>query len=261
MVSKLCIVGLLLGSQLSLASYDKNQVRKLGPNVKEAVNTAFEKGCKPEGLDALCAAFNMINTKELPRLTTIATEDVQAKYSLSNNQSIDIWNLSREAIVTARKNRKPEGPSFFVALADALERDEASKKMTYGERRIDSKLDASKRRDFDLAWQLNPDKISPATDKGLVHCNNAIINSNYQLNPTWQNWALTKGVNGNILAVSAALITAGAGVIVHGSGMCYSSRSVNKDALIYGSIGCGIGLSCLSLSFNTDGVKFSAMHE
>ena len=259
-MKKLYIVGLLLGSQLSLASYDKKQVRNLGQNVKEAVNTSFKKACKPEGLDALCAAFNMDDAKNLPTLTTIAGSDIQKTHSLSNNQLIDIWNLSRESIVAARKNRQPQGPDFFEILGEVLERKEASKKMTYGEKRIDRKLDDSKRRDLQAAWQLNPDKISPATDKGLAHCNDAIVHSNYQLNPTWQNWALTKGVDGQFLAASAVLVTVGVGA------MCASNhsrlnRSVSGSLLLGGTISTGFGLSCLVISFDTDHFKFSSMRD
>lgn len=259
-MKKLCIIGLLVSSQLSVASYDKNQVRKLGPHVTQAVNSAFEKGCKPEGLDALCAAFKISDAKKLPKLTNIVTQDVQQEYELSNNQLIDIWNLSRQAIVEARKNKKPEGPGFFIALLEALEENEASKKMTYGEQRIDRKLDSYKTRDAELIWQSNPDKISPATDKALTHCNNAIITSNYKLNPTWQNWALTKGVDGRFAVASAVLIAAGAGAMNHG--LRYgNANNYGAECTVMGSIGFGLGVGCLSLSLSTDGVKFSAMPE
>lgn len=259
-MKNLCIVGLLLSSQLSLASYDKNQVRKLGPHVKESVNTAFEKGCKPEGLDALCTAFNIHDAKKIPKLTNIVTENVQEKYSLSNNQLIDIWNLSRQGIAEAQKNKKPEGPGFFEACLDILEKNNASKKMTYGEQRIDRKLDEQKIKMAELAWQSNPDKISPATDKALTNCNNAIINSNYQLNPTWQNWALTKGVDGRLLVASAVLMTVGTGAWYTSSNYC-SNESIKRDICTCGTMSVSLGVACFSLSLSTDGVKFSAMSE
>lgn len=260
-MKKLCVAGLLILSQFVYASYDKNQVNKLGPHVKEAVNKAFAKNCKPEDLDAMSMTLKIEESKNIPLLTEIVTQDIKSKHALSNNEVIDIWNLSREAIVAARKNKKPEEPSFFIALAEALEQYEASKKMTYGEWRIDRKLQAHKRREAELVWQSNPDKISPATDKALEHCNNAIITSNYQLNPTWQNWALTQGVDGRFLVASAVLIAAGAGAINHGLRYGNSDNYGGEYVVMGGAIGVGLGVGCLSLSLSTDGVKFSAMSE
>ena len=262
-MKKILLVGLLVGSQVHCSS---DKFKNLSVNVEEAVNNAFKTACKPENYDDLCSLLK-VDKNKLPSVTQIAVpykiiiDENSSEITilkdgkiLTGNECIQVWNVAREAIYEARKNRKPEMSRLEFTRETISIVVDVLIMVTGG--KVDRKDRGSRcnRWEYlDAAWQANSNKISPATDEVLKDCSQVIVDSNYALNPTWENWALTKGINGQRLVGSVVLLTAGAA-------KSYASKSGTGSRAV-GDIGILLGGVGLSLSFDTDHLKFSLKPE
>jgi|GEM_PF-2537441 len=261
-MKKMLIVGLLLSCNINSNS---DKVNQLSPNVKEGVNLAFKVACEPERYDDFSLVLQGDKDK-LPLVTQMATpykivvndesseiiiyKDGQV---LTGNECIRVWNVARQVIYEARKNRKPEMSRLEITvntmsiILDILILFSGGK-LDQNNKTVHNNYYAQLER-----WQANPNKISHATNQGLADCNQAIIDNNYVLNPTWENWALTKGIDGTRLAQSVFVLTVAAATS-YASKPDTTSRHVGVGGMFLGGV-------ILSLSFDTDTLQLSLIPE
>lgn len=269
------VVGLLVGLVLSNSQFSyavSRNVRDITPYVKQSVlkacDTVYE--AHPEFKDQLSSSLSIPEYNQCPSVLEIAkpysimrigdfnrievTEDGRSLYT---DEYIKAMNTSLKVIREARKNRPPQG-SLWLEAADAiLSEFSHDPKMTHGEEKIYKKMERgnkeNRRNLLAATYQANPNKISSATDEGLQTCRNAMIDTNYKLNPTWESWAYTCGMNG-ILQPSVSTAAMLAGLV-----LCANAGKFTADAVSTGAALTVLGGVGLGLSFDTNNIQFEVV--
>lgn len=234
------------------------QVRKYDPVKKENINEAFAKAYGK--IDGNYAAVSPENKVDLTRLVAPESpirsgHSVTLKMQDGNDKDVTpaeyvcMLNQSAPVISDALKHKKPQEPSYSMPLWLMMVLN--NPKTTPSEKVLALQNDDQARKIKDLkyrvamnAWEQDADKITDDTASGLQVSNSARIEISHAVNPTWQNWALTKGFNGRLLIKSA--IATSVGLCMLGTRFQSSSNSIVVPIIgLGGSVMTGLGLGYL----------------
>lgn len=159
-----------------------------------------------ENLDTTTTASNYIRLMNIARPVIRQTQEQGRKQSYPSEP---VYVKPVESSFNLKSNDPSVGLVQLIGAPLMIIESFLNHKEAYDANQLLTKQYEDECSKIDNEWANNPNKVDEETDQALNDCNQAMIENNYKLNPTLQNWSLMNGFNGRALATYGAVAASG----------------------------------------------------